>query len=258
MRIAQLHPWRVSTREALEIQRDLRGRLSLQPLRREPRLVAAADVAYSRRTHRMYAVVVAVRLPGMEVVETTTAVQLARFPYIPGLFSFRELPPLLGAFARLRAAPDVLLFDGQGLAHPRRLGLACHGGLLLERPTVGCAKSRLVGEHGAVPVERGGRADLVLDGDVVGAVLRTRDRVAPIFVSPGHLIDVDSAVRLVLQVGGRYRIPEPLRLAHHATTELMRRTDPRRAPPRRLFYPNYRRAPGAARWAGACTGARHR
>lgn len=191
----------------------------------------------------MYAMVVVVRLPGFELVETATACQVARFPYIPGLFSFRELPPLLGAFSRLKTLPDAVLFDGQGLAHPRRLGLACHAGLLLETATVGCAKSRLVGEHGRVPPRRGGRADLVLEGDVVGAVLRTRANVSPVFVSPGHLMDVDSAVELVLRATGRFRIPEPLRLAHQATTMLMRQKEPGLAPPRTRRYADYRRGP---------------
>jgi deoxyribonuclease V len=245
MRIAELHPWRVSTQEASAIQRSLRARLRLRPLRREVRLVAAADVAYSRKTHRMYAAVVVVRLASFEVVEEATAHQLARFPYIPGLFSFREMPPLIGAFSRLKSRPEVVLFDGQGLAHPRRLGLACHAGLLLETPTIGCAKSRLVGEHRPVPAGRGGRADLVHEGDVVGAVVRTRAGVSPVFVSPGHLMDVDSAVDLVLRATDRFRLPEPLRQAHHATVTLMRQMDGRLSPPRTRRYANYRRRPGA-------------
>jgi deoxyribonuclease V len=241
VRIAQIHPWRVSTEEARQIQLSLRARLRLEPLRRDVRLIAAADVAYSRPTHRMYAAVVVVRLPELELVETATAYQVARFPYIPGLFSFREVPPLVGAFSRLKTQPDAVLFDGQGLAHPRRLGLACHAGLLLETPTAGCAKSRLVGEHGRVPSKRGGRTDLLHEGDLVGAVVRTRANVSPVFVSPGHLLDVDSAVELVLQSTGRFRIPEPLRLAHSATTTLMREKDPGLAPPRVRRYANYRR-----------------
>ena len=240
MRLAELHPWRVSTEEAREIQHALRSRLRLEPLRRAVRLVAGADVAYSARTHRMYAAVVLLRLPEMDVVETATAFQLARFPYIPGLFSFRELPPLAGAFARLKRRPDAVLFDGQGLAHPRRLGLACHAGLLLATPTAGCAKSRLVGEHAPVPDERWGRAALRHQGDVVGAVLRTRPGVAPVFVSPGHLMDVDSAVDLVLRSTGRFRLPEPLRHAHRATTTLMRQEDPHLRPPRARTYINFR------------------
>jgi deoxyribonuclease V len=248
MQVAEIHPWKVSTREAFEIQRSLREGLRLRPLRKKVHLVAAADVAYSRPTHRMYAVVVAVRLPGFEVVETSTAYQMARFPYIPGLFSFRELPPLVRAFEALKTRPDAVLFDGQGIAHPRRLGLATHAGLLLRTPTVGCAKSRLVGEHGAVPHGRGGRADLVHEGEVVGAVVRTRAGVKPVYVSPGHLVDVDSAVELVLKTTGRFRLPEPIRLAHHATKELMQRMDPKLRPPRSRRYLNYRRARGATRW----------
>jgi deoxyribonuclease V len=251
VQVAHLHPWKVSTRQAFEIQESLRERLRLRPLRRKVRLVAAADVAYSRTTHRMYAVVVAVRLPSFEIVETSTTHQLARFPYIPGLFSFRELPPLVRAFEGLRSRPDAVLFDGQGLAHPRRMGLACHAGLLLDTPTVGCAKSRLVGEHGAVPQRRGGRADLLHEGEWVGAVVRTRPGVKPVFVSPGHLVDVDSAVGLVLDTTGRFRLPEPIRLAHRATKELMGRMDPGLRPPRTRRYANYRRARRAARWSQA-------
>jgi deoxyribonuclease V len=171
-------------------------------------------------------------------VEKARAVCRARFPYIPGLFTFRELPPLLAAFARLRRVPDALLFDGHGLAHPRRFGLACHAGLLLDRPAVGCAKSILVGEAEAVAERRGSRARLVHGGEELGAVLRTRDGVAPVFVSIGHRVDLDSAVELVLDCGGRYRLPEPLRLAHQATAEAMRRLDPGARPPRRRDYPD--------------------
>jgi deoxyribonuclease V len=234
-----LHPWRVSYREAVGLQESLRGRLRIEPLARGPRLVAGADVAYSRATHRMYAAVVVVALPSLEAVETAEAASPARFPYIPGLFTFREVPPLLGAFERLRSRPDALLFDGHGLAHPRRFGLACHAGLLLGTPSLGCAKSRLVGRHADVGGARGARADLVCDGEVVGAALRTRDGVKPVYVSVGHLVDLDSAIDLVLATTRRYRIPEPLRLAHHATTALRLRLDPRASPPRARSYPDF-------------------
>jgi deoxyribonuclease V len=222
-----LHPWRVSYRQAVAIQESLGGRLRLEPLRRSVSLVAGADVAYSRATHRMYAAVVVVRLPSLEIVETARSVSRARFPYIPGLFTFREVPPLLRAFRRLEARPDALLFDGHGLAHPRRFGLACHAGLLLQAPSVGCAKSRLVGTHGAVGASRGSTADLVLGGDQVGAVLRTRLGVKPVYVSPGHLVDLPSAVALVLATTGRFRIPEPIRLAHQATSAMLQALDAR-------------------------------
>lgn len=233
-----LHPWRVSYHDAVAIQTALRRRLRLTPLRHSPRLVAGADVAYSRATHRMYAAVVVVRLPSLDVVETATSVSLARFPYIPGLFSFREIPPLLRAFQRLRSVPDAILFDGQGLAHPRRFGLACHAGVLLARPAIGCAKSLLVGKHGAIGPKRGDRADLVHEGEVVGAALRTRLSVKPVYVSVGHRVDLASAIDLVLATTRGFRLPEPVRLAHQATTALMRRTEPRVRPPRRRHYPD--------------------
>jgi deoxyribonuclease V len=238
MKALDLHPWRVSYEQALAIQAALRRRVRLTPLRRAPRLVAGADVAYSRPTHRMYAAVVVMELPSFEVVETAESVSMARFPYIPGLFSFREIPPLLRAFRRLRSVPDVILFDGQGLAHPRRFGLACHAGVLLATPTIGCAKSRLVGEHADVGTRRGDRADLRVDGEVVGVALRTRPTVKAVYVSPGHRVDIASAVDLVLATSQRFRLPEPLRLAHHATNALMRRTDSRLSLPRRRGYPD--------------------
>lgn len=239
MKAAGLHPWRVSYRQAVAIQERLRKRLRLAPPRRPVRLLAAADVAYSRPTHRMYAAVVVVALPSLEVVDRGEAALRARFPYIPGLFTFREVPPLLKAFARLRTLPDALLFDGHGLAHPRRFGLACHAGLLLGKPAVGCAKSRLVGEHAPVGPERGDRAALVLNGETVGVALRTRRGAKPVFVSPGHLADLRWATELVLATTRFFRIPEPLRSAHHATTALRRRLDPRAPRARSRDYPDF-------------------
>jgi deoxyribonuclease V len=149
----------------------------------------------------------------LRVVDRAEAVCRATFPYIPGLFTFREVPPLLDAFARLDTVPDVILFDGHGLAHPRRFGLACHAGLLLDTPSVGCAKSRLVGEFREPGPERGRRSGLKYEGQTVGAVLRTRTGVRPLFISPGHLVDIPGSVRLVLRTTAGFRIPEPLRRA---------------------------------------------
>jgi deoxyribonuclease V len=233
------HPWRVSYHEATAIQESLRARLRLVPFARRVRLVAGADVAYSRTSHRMYAAVVVVALPELKIVETKWVAARARFPYIPGLFSFRELPPLLAAFRRLRSSPDALLFDGQGLAHPRRFGLACHAGVLLGRPAVGCAKSILVGEHGPLGAGRGSAADLVCSGETVGAALRTRAGVKPVYVSPGHLVDLSTSIALVLKATGRFRVPEPLRLAHQATTVAMRRLDAGARAPRSRDYPDF-------------------
>jgi deoxyribonuclease V len=234
-----MHPWKASFEQAIALQASLRERLRFCPIKEPVRLVAGTDVAYSRPTHRMYAAVVVLALPGFDVVETVRAVRRARFPYIPGLFSFREVPPLLAALRRLRCRPDVFLCDGQGLAHPRRFGLACHLGLLLDRPTVGCAKSLLVGEHSPLALPRGATAPLVDRGETVGASVRTRDGVRPVYVSAGHLSDLDSAVRLVLRTVGRYRLPEPTRLAHQATAALQRHWDNRLPLARVHDYPDF-------------------
>ncbi len=238
MKARALHPWRVSHAQAVGIQEALRGRLVAAPLPERPRLIAGADVAYSRRTHRVYAAVVMVELPSLETVESVGVTRAAAFPYIPGLLSFREVPPLLDAFEQLSRAPDVLVFDGQGLAHPRRFGLACHAGLLLDAPSVGCAKTRLVGEHGAVPDRRGASVPLRVEGETVGAVARTREGVNPVFVSPGHRADTASAVELVLALAARYRLPEPQRRAHRATAALYAR-DRGRPAARVRTYPNF-------------------
>ncbi len=216
--------------QAVDIQDRLRLKLVTEPLPAQPKLVAGADVAYSRRTHRVYAAIVVVALPSLETVETVGVVRRATFPYIPGLLSFREIPPLLKAFERLQRVPDVLVCDGQGLAHPRRFGLACHAGLLLDVPSIGCAKTRLVGEHRSVSARRGGSAPLIIDGEPVGAVVRTRAGVKPVFVSPGHRADVGSAVDLVLALATRYRLPEPQRRAHQATVALYRQDTGRPGP----------------------------
>ncbi len=240
MRAVSLHPWRVSYAEAVAIQNSCRDRVRIEPLEPRPVLVAGADVASSRRTHRMYAAIVVVRLPDFEVVEVAGAAMSARFPYIPGLFSFREVPPLLRAFARLRTRPDAILFDGHGRAHPRRFGLACHAGVLLDCPSVGCAKSILVGEHVPVGLSRGARAPLVAGGETIGAALRTRPGVRPVYVSVGHRVDLDSAVRLVLATTRGFRLPDPIRRAHQATAESMRRLDPGRLAAELRAYPDFR------------------
>ena len=228
----------MSYRQAVCIQDTLRQRLVTESLPARPRLVAGADVGYSRRTHRVYAAVVVVAVPSFETVETVGVARHATFPYIPGLLSFREIPPLLKAFERLTQVPDVLVFDGQGLAHPSRFGLACHAGLLLDVPSIGCAKTRLVGEYQPVSIHRGALSPLMLDGHRVGTVVRTRAGVRPVFVSPGHRADVRSAVDLVLALTTRYRLPEPQRRAHQATVALYQRDRGRQAP-RARPYPGF-------------------
>ncbi len=242
MRVRTLHRWQVTYEEAIAIQQRLRREVREEPLARPVRIVAGADVAYSRRPHQLYAAVVLVELPSFRLIARSTATRRARFPYIPGLFTFREAPPLLAAFRRLDRRPDVILFDGHGRAHPRRFGLACHAGLLLDTPSVGCAKSRLVGEHGPLGLERGATAALQDEGELVGAVVRTRTGVASVFVSVGHRITLADAVEVVLATTGRFRVPEPLRLAHQATRALMAIGDRRAREPTSRTYPDMLKA----------------
>jgi deoxyribonuclease V len=199
---------------AVRRQLEFRGRLVLRGGPRRVRLVAGADISYDRGSDRFHAAVVVLRLPGLAPEEQATARGESPFPYIPGLLSFREGPLLMRAFKRLRCRPDAVLFDGHGIAHMRGFGIASHLGLLLDLPSVGCAKSRLVGEHDEPGPEVGDRVPLRHEGRTVGAVLRTRREVKPIFVSPGHRIGTPAAVRLVLRCGGGYRLPEPTRRAH--------------------------------------------
>lgn len=206
-----LHSWNLTPAAAVALQRELAGRVVLEPFAGEPRLIAGCDAAFTTDDCVAGVVVWDARSGG--VVEERVAVDPVRLPYIPGLLSFREAPALLRAVRLLDSDPDVWIFDGQGLAHPRRLGLACHMGLWLDRPTLGCGKSRLVGEHREPGPRRGAAVQLRHGGEVVGRVVRTRAGVRPVFVSPGVHMDVASAERIVLQCAVRYRLPEPTRLA---------------------------------------------
>jgi deoxyribonuclease V len=223
VRLRHLHGWDVSPAEARQLQRDLRDRVSLRD-EIDPaavRLVAGVDNGYVRTPAGTtgWAAVVVLSFPELEVVEQRIASQPAAFPYVPGLLSFREAPALLAALALVEAEPDVVLFDAQGIAHPRRLGAASHLGLFVDRPSIGCAKSRLVGQYDEPPREAGARAPLLDRGELIGAVVRTRPSAPPLFVSPGHKVSIETAVGLVLACrrGGR-RLPEPTRLAHDLVT----------------------------------------
>jgi len=207
--------WNVTVPAAVALQRELRDRLVLRPPPGfAPRLVGGADVSLDRDDPRGWAGIAVIDRSTMDTVDEATATAEISFPYVPGLLSFRELPILERVWERLRVRPDVLVFDGQGYAHPRRFGLACHGGVLLDVPTVGCAKTLLVGRHGALGEERGSRAELVDRGEVVGMALRLRAGVKPVYVSPGHRMDVPTAVEVVLAVSAGFREPETTRRAH--------------------------------------------
>jgi len=211
MRFLDLHPWEVSPSEAVRIQRDLAALVSREDRLGPLRTIAGADISFDR-THG-HAGVIVYRFPELSEVERSSASAPLQFPYLPGLLAFREGPVLLQAFARLTIQPDLILFDGQGIAHPRRLGIASHLGLLLETPTIGCAKSRLLGHCDELGKERGSFSPLIDKGEVVGAVLRTRKGVRPIFVSPGHRVSIETAVKITMGCVDKFRIPKPTREA---------------------------------------------
>lgn len=214
-----LHRWDVSPQEAMAIQLKLRSQLCLHgtgPFA----TVAGVDVAYDETLKLMYASVVVMSDDGREVLDLATATANVGFPYIPGLLSFRETPAVIKAWNRLKTMPDCLICDGHGLAHPRRFGLACHLGLVLDLPSIGCAKSRLVGTHQEPRMRRGSVAPLLDQGEQIGVVLRTKNGVAPVFVSQGDRIGLDAAVQTVLATCHGYRLPEPQRRAHLAVTKM--------------------------------------
>jgi deoxyribonuclease V len=220
----QLHDWNLSPREAVELQKRLRERVRLVPHKGKIETVAGADISFNKYSPVLYAGIVVLRLPSLEVLEEVGVVSETKFPYVPGLLSFREAPPLLAAWEKLKCEPDAVMFDGQGIAHPRRVGIASHVGLLLNRPTLGCAKSVLVGKFEEPEEERGSWQPLVdpKNDETIGAALRTKTRVQPIYVSPGHLIDLAGAIDLTLRSDGGYRQPEPTRRAHHLVNALRR------------------------------------
>jgi deoxyribonuclease V len=214
--------WNVTPREAMRLQESLRERVELADRYGDIRYVAGADLAFDPVTEVAFAGVIVYRFPGLEEVERRMARRKLRFPYVPGLLSFRECPILLAAFARLETEPDLILIDGHGRAHPRRFGIACHIGILFDKPTIGCAKSRLVGEHQDPDKKAGSASPLMLDGERLGVVLRTRDHVRPIYVTTGHRISLDTAVGLVKQCLDGFRIPKPTREADHYVRDLRR------------------------------------
>lgn len=222
MKIHAIHDWNMTPAEAVALQRQLVDRLDTETPLGDLELVAGADASYARFSRRFFAGVVVVRIADGVVIEKQGATAEIDFPYVPGLLSFREAPALLQAFAKIESNPDVVMFDGQGVAHPRGIGIAAHVGLFLGRPCLGCAKSRLFGEHNEPDVAAGSVAPLRANGEVVGAVVRTKARVKPVYVSAGHRIDLASAVRVVLASVRGYRLPEPTRQAHHFVNALRR------------------------------------
>jgi len=259
MQTKKLHDWNLSYSQARELQKQLASKVQFTPLRSQPKLIAGLDCALSKDGQRIIALAVVLRIlkvqnrlwkplttPDFEIIETTNAVQKVGFPYIPGLLSFREAPVCIAAVEKLKTQPDIFLIDGQGIAHPRRLGLAAHLGLFFDTQTIGCAKSRLTGTFEEPPLEKGSYTLLndkksvkdeagherlrrtpnggATSDETIGAVVRTRTSVKPLFVSVGNRCVLEDAIKITLACATKYRLPEPTRLAHKLVSKIKLQT----------------------------------
>jgi deoxyribonuclease V len=234
MKVKKLHNWNLSYSQAIALQKQLSEKVQMIELKNQPKTIAGIDCAFSRDKKRIIACVVLLKLPGFELIETENAVQKLTFPYIPGLLSFRESPACIAAVEKLKHEPDAFIIDGQGIAHPRRFGLACHLGLFFDKPTIGCAKSRLIGTFENPPLQKGtysllkdtsagnNQSSIINNQlrEVIGAVVRTRTNVEPVFVSVGNKCSLKNAIEITLNCTTKYRIPEPTRLAHQLVSKL--------------------------------------
>lgn len=220
--VGEIHSWAVSIQDAFRIQKELTGQLLFEDDPDDPVLIAGVDVAFSRTRDLLFAAIVVLDYATMEPVEVVSAAQQPVFPYVPDLLTFREGPVVIQAYEQLEHSPDLLMFDGQGIAHPRGLGLAAHMGAILDKPSIGCATTRLVGDFKEPKQKRGAMRTLSLHKRKVGVVLRTKNNTKPLFVSPGHRITVERAVEVILEAGRDHRLPEPTRLAHQEATRARR------------------------------------
>ncbi len=214
MDILDLHPWNVTHEEAVKIQKCLRDKVILKRIDKRINYIAGLDVSYAKGANTVWAGVVVLDFPSLVKIEEGWIQKKVSFPYIPGLLSFREIPALLEVLRKIEVEPDLIFCDGQGIAHPRGLGIASHLGVLLHKPTIGCAKSRLVGVFDPVGQDRGDYVYLRYQNRIIGAVVRTRSRVKPIFISPGYGVMLQDCIRFVIETCPTYRIPEPTRQAH--------------------------------------------
>lgn len=208
--------WRVAPREAIQIQHQLRNKVILKPFAREINYIAGCDISMNRFATTVYAGFVVLSFPELELITHSVIKDIVTFPYIPGLLSFREIPSLLKAWKKLQKKPDLVMVDGVGIAHPRRLGIASHLGIALDTPTIGCAKSVLIGRYEEPSTQSGSIAYMhdPSTNDVIGAAVRTKQNIKPIYISPGHKITLEESVHIALQCVKQHRIPEPTRLAH--------------------------------------------
>ncbi len=213
MEIYQRHSWTLTVEEATAIQNQLSGEIITSDQVGEVNYVAGVDVGFEDNYAISRAAVAVLSFPELQLIEQAIARRPTTFPYIPGFLSFREIPVVLDALSQIKITPDLILCDGQGIAHPRRFGLACHLGLLITVPTIGVAKSRLIGQHEELPPEKGNWQLLRHRGEVIGAVVRSRTGVKPLYVSPGHRISLPTAIDYVLRCTPKYRLPETTRWA---------------------------------------------
>ncbi|RCJ18401.1 endonuclease V [Nostoc minutum NIES-26] len=214
MKINQHHTWPSTVEEAITIQEQLRSQVITEDKFKEPvQYVAGVDMGFEADGTISRAAVAVLSFPDLQVIETTLAHRPTTFPYIPGFLSFREIPAVLDALEKITRIPDIILCDGQGIAHPRRLGIACHLGILVDIPTIGVAKSLLIGKHEELPETRGSRQPLIHRGETIGAVLRTRTGVKPVYVSSGYKVSLPTAIDYVLRCTPKYRLPETTRVA---------------------------------------------
>nr|MBC7245548.1 deoxyribonuclease V [Chloroflexota bacterium] len=212
MRVQNLHRWDLSPAEAIAVQQNLRTKVVTGNEVGPVHTVAGVDI--STTGERAHAAIVVLTFPDLQPLEAAEADLPLTFPYIPGLLAFREAPAILTAIERLQNEPDLFLVDGQGLAHPRRMGIACHIGVVIDKPSIGCAKSLLCGHHGMVGPKVGDYSEIKDQDQVIGVALRTKEGVSPVYISIGHKVDLPTAIEYVLRCGGGYRIPEPIRWAH--------------------------------------------
>jgi len=213
----------LTPQQAVAIQKELRQQLNLSPLQKEITTIGGADISFNKYSTTVYAGIVVLQFPSLQVVETKAVVDITEFPYIPGLLAFREVPALSKAWDALNIKPDVLVLDGHGIAHPRRMGIATHFGLVMQTPTIGCAKSVLTGKFTEPPIEAGTYTDLIQKNEVIAKVLRTKRNTKPVFVSPGNLISMQQSLDIIMQCVRKYRIPEPTRFAHNFVNEERRK-----------------------------------
>ena len=235
MQTKQLHNWNLPYSEAISLQKKLAEKIKHIKIKNQPKIIAGLDCAFSKDGQKIIAAVVVLKISDFELIEAVHAVKKVTFPYIPGLLSFREAPVCIAAVEKLRNKPDVFIVDGQGIAHPRRLGLAAHLGLFFDKPTIGCAKSRLTGKFKEPPLEKGNYSLLkeskskkgntshksqTTSDEIIGSVVRTRTNVKPVFVSVGNKCLLEDAIKITLACTTKYRLPEPTRLAHQLVSKL--------------------------------------